>query len=437
MLIMFIQGNLFTYGEELFGLFNLSLKRWLRSGLGSLFLVAILILSMLAVVIYISITPETEAKISPVKPYFGISFCGDTDADAKLLIDKTKDYTNLLVLQSGPVSKNETATNIICDYAIDAGLDVIVFFGWFDPDCPWQLPWLNYAKERWGDSFLGVYFYDEPGGIQLDGNWSIVFRRAEQLWPDWYNEVSTYLEESSNHTVSRDYDDAARGYVNYVIGNLRLSELTDRSITSFTSDYALYWFDYLAGYDTVFVELGWGHDLQKHIALCRGAATAQQKTWGTIIVWNSLTDEKQNVGNYKTGPEMLDDMFISYDAGADYIIIFNYPTDPPGNPYGILTDEHFTAMEEFWSYMQQNPQDYGKSQAQAALVLPENYGWGMRNIDDRIWGYWGPDEYSEQIWNLTEDLLDQYGLALDIVYDDPNYPIAHLYPEIVYWNSTG
>ena len=45
----------------------------------------------------------------------------------------------------------------------------------------------------------------------------------------------------------------------------------------FTSDYALYWFDYFVGYDTVFVELGWNHDTLLHIALGRGAVNLQEK----------------------------------------------------------------------------------------------------------------------------------------------------------------
>jgi len=373
-----------------------------------------------------------------VEPYFGVSFCGDTAQEAKLLIDKTKDYTNLFVLQSGPISKNETATNEVCDYAVDAGLDVIVFFGWFDPDCPWQIPWLDFAKDRWGDDFLGLYLFDEPGGIQVDYNWSYIFHHIKNVAPEFYQTIEDYIQESADQTVIRDYEEAKKRYLEYLIAHIQLDELIDRSITSFTSDYALYWFDYLSGYDTIFVQLGWNHNIQKHIGLCRGAANVQQKDWGTIIVWNDRNpDLNITDGTYKTGPEMLYDMLVSYEAGADYIIIFDYPTNPPGNPYGILTDEHFEAMQKFWKYMQQKPEEYGKTTGQVALVLPENYGWGMRRIDDRIWGYWGPDDLSPQIWRLYHKLLTQYGLTLDIVYDDPDFPLEGVYQEIYYWNYTG
>ncbi|PVX24799.1 MAG: hypothetical protein CW716_09375 [Candidatus Bathyarchaeum sp.] len=386
----------------------------------------------------IQLTNNPEGNENPVEPYFGISFCGDTSTEAKMLIDKTKDYTNLFVLQSGPISKNETATNEICDYAVDAGLDVIVFFGWFDPDYPWQIPWLDYAKARWGEDFLGLYLFDEPGGIQIDYNWTYLFHHIKEVAPEFYQTIEAYIQESADQTVARDYEEATERYLEYLMRHIQLDELINRSITSFTSDYALYWFDYLSGYDTIFVQIGWEHNLQKHIGLCRGAANVQQKDWGTIIVWNDRNpDLKINNGTYKTGPEMLYDMHVSYEAGADYIIIFNYPTDPPGNPYGILTDEHFEAMQKFWNYMQNNPEEYGKTTAQAALVLPENYGWGMRRIDDRMWGYWGPDEKAQQIWTLYHKLLVKYSYALDIVYDDPNFPLEDTYQEIYYWNYTG
>jgi hypothetical protein len=381
---------------------------------------------------------NSENNENPVEPYFGVSFCGNTAEEAKLLIDKTKDYTNLFVLQSGPISKNETATNEVCDYAVDAGLDVIVFFGWFDPDCPWQIPWLDFAKDRWGDDFLGLYLFDEPGGIQIDYDWSYIFHHIKNVAPEFYQTIEDYIQESADQTVIRDYEEAKKRYLDYLIAHIQLDELINRSITSFTSDYALYWFDYLSGYDTIFVQLGWKHSIQKHVGLCRGAANVQQKDWGTIIVWNDRNpNPKINNGTYKTGPEMLYDMLVSYEAGADYIIIFDYPTDPPGNPYGILTEEHFEAMQKFWNYMQQKPEDYGKTKGQAALVLPKNYGWGMRRIDDRIWGYWGPDDLSPLIWTLYHKLLTQYGLTLDIVYDDPDFPLEGVYQEIYYWNYTG
>ena len=409
-------------------MFNLSSKHWSFSSLRWFFLSSILIFSIITVVLYFSNNTENTAIES--EPYFGVSFCGNTTDQAKQLIDKTKDFTNLFVLQSGPVSKNKTATNIICDYAVKAGLDFIVFFGWFDPAAPWQIPWLDYAEEQWGDKFLGVYFFDEPGGIQLDYDWEFNFYHIKEVDPEVYQTIKEYIEEDENQTVTRDYELVKNNYITYLRTHIELGILNNKSIIAFTSDYALYWFDYLAGYDTVFVELGWNHSTAQHIALCRGAATVQQKEWGTIIVWNGRN------GVYKTGPEMLEDMHVSYEAGANYIIIFNYPTDPPGNPYGILTDEHFEAMQEFWNYMKQNPEDYGKTSAQAALVLPENYAWGMRRPDDKIWGYWGPDDLSPQIWDLSQKLLDQYGIAMDIVYDDSNYPLEKIYPKIIYWNST-
>ena len=412
----------------------MSSKRKTISRLKWIFLSSILVSSALAIVIYL---PNKTENGDPVEPYFGVSFCGNTTAEAKLLIDRTKDYTNLFVLQSGPISKNETATNIICDYAVDSGLDFIVFFGWFDTNHTWQIPWLDFAKNRWGDRFLGLYLFDEPGGVQTDYNWTQIFHMVKEFDPESYQAMEQYIEAKVNQTVTRDYDEAKKRYLDYIINHLQINELTDRSITAFTSDYALYWFDYLAGYDTVFVELGWNHTTPKHIGLCRGAATAQQKDWGAIIVWKDRDPENNEKGIYKTGPEMLQDMLVAYETGAKYVIIFNYPTNPPGNPYGILTDEHFVAMQQFWNHTQQHPEEYGKTEAQAALVLPKNYAWGMRRLNDRIWGYWGPDEKSQQIWELSQDLLDQYGLSLDIVYDDPDFPIADMYQEIYYWNYTG
>jgi hypothetical protein len=363
----------------------------------------------------------------------GVTFSGNTTAEAMPLIDKVKNYTNLFVLQSGPVSKNETATNEICEYAVASGLKIIVYFGWLDPDQPWQLPWVVSAKQRWGDRFLGVYYYDEPGGIQLDYNWSGSFSRAKERNSRYYQlkapVIDAYLNGSS---MFRNYDDAAAVYVASLKRYPDLPALKNRSITTFASDYALYWFDYLGGYDVILAQFGWNNTLIQDVALARGAARMQNKSWGAIITW------KYNVLPYlDSGEEIYNQMRIAYEAGAKYVIIFNHP-QIEGNAYGILSDEHFEALERFWNYATEtsNLRTLTVSgQAEAALVLPRDYGWGMRRPDDRIW-YWGPDEKSPQIWDLSRRLISRYGKRLDIVYDDPDFPVTGKYPKIYHWNST-
>jgi hypothetical protein len=92
-------------------------------------------------------------------------------------------------------------------------------------------------------------------------------------------------------------------------------------------------------------------------------------------------------------------------------------------------------MERFWNeVVQSSAVKRGSVDAKAALVLPNNYGWGMRTPEDKIWGLWGPDEKSSQIWQLSRILLEQYGYNLDIVYSDPEFPVANKYPITFYWN---
>jgi hypothetical protein len=373
--------------------------------------------------------------------YVGVTFCGNTTMEAKLLINRVKNYTNLFVLQSGPISKNETATNEICDYAAAAGLHIIVYFGWFDPDYPWQLPWLDLATQRWGDRFLGVYYYDEPGGIQIDYNWSRLFDWIKRWNSTWYENHLPAIEGNVNGSQIQLYDEAAKMYVSAVEADPGLNALKTRSITAFTSDYALYWFDYLGGYDVVLSQFGRNVSLVQSIALIRGAARMQNKTWGAIITW------KYDAPPYlESGEEIYEQMRMAYEAGATYVMIFNYPKIND-NPYGIMLDEHFEALERFWNDLTAMPKKMqGSVKAEAAFVLPRNYGWGMRYPEDRIWGFWGPDEKSPQIWELTRNLLAQYDLRLDIVYDDPTFPViirrlpiwltTAKYPRIYYWNHS-
>jgi hypothetical protein len=59
----------------------------------------------------------------------------------------------------------------------------------------------------------------------------------------------------------------------------------------------------------------------------------------------------------------------------------------------------------------------------------------LRDNNEKIWGIWAPDDKTPLIQENIAKLLGVYGLRLDIVYDDPAYPIAG-YSKIYYWNQT-
>jgi hypothetical protein len=127
-------------------------------------------------------------------------------------------------------------------------------------------------------------------------------------------------------------------------------------------------------------------------------------------------------------------MKLAYEANAKFIVLFNFPKYPQSNPFGILLDEHFVAMEEFWKYIQEHPGDYGKNQGRVAFVLPEYYGWGMRFPDDKIWGLWEADNLSPLIWQKMNELLEKYNTQLDIVYEHQDNNFEE-YSKVIYWND--
>ena len=346
--------------------------------------------------------------------FFGVSFGQESVEEAKALIDKVKNYTNLFWLGSWSITTNETALNEVCDYAANANLHFIVFFSWVSRIVyPWHQTWLDTAKDRWGDHFLGVYLFDEPGGKQIDtGGWNV--------------DMVPLFENVS------DPSEAANLFVSSISSISSTADVKERDIPMFTSDYALYWFDYLAGYDTIFVELGWEHNTTQHIALCRGAANVQGKDWGAIITWTYYEPPY-----LASGPEILEEMLMAYRAGAKYVIVFNYAEDPETRkPHSILEDEHFEAIQDFWRYIHDNPDQHGATVGQVAFVLPKDYGWGMRYPEDNIWGLWPADEKAPLIWENINKLITQYEFELDIIYDDPTFNYEEKYSTIYFWNAT-
>jgi len=349
--------------------------------------------------------------------FVGVEFAYNSDAgevkvlvnDLKEMVDKVRDYTNVFVIGSIEISFNQAALDEACDYIVDSGLYLIVFLTdsreYHYNNNYTIFEWGADAKQKYGEMFLGVYRYDEPGGNQLD------------LGPSMLVDNAT------------DYTEASDKYTSYL--NILLSPHKNYSDLVITADYGCYWFDYKAGYSTVLAEFGWNHSRPLHTGLCRGAAKAYNKDWGAIITWK-YTD----IPYIESKGELYDDMVFAYRNGAKYVIVFNHPKI---EEYGILTEDHFGAMKDFWNYVNSNPQERkGDIQGEIAYILPKDYGFGFRNPNDKIWGLWEADELSQKVWDDVNTLLNQYGSRLDIVYDDQEFAnaVKNRYDKRFFWNET-
>lgn len=369
----------------------------------ALVLVVVLVASAIAAPFaYFSMAnPPKQANPDPF--YFGVTYGLDSVDGAKQLIDRVQNYTNLFILDSSTLSENETTLNEVCSYAASKNLHFIVyFFSLYSSD--WQQNWVTGASQAWPGNFLGVYLRDEPGGRQI--------------------------EQQETVSNASSYSDAAQKYTDKLSSTWSMAYLHQNQIPVFTSDFTLYWFDYKGGFDCMFAQIGWNASSAQQIGLCRGAATLQDKEWGAMVVWTY-----QQPPYFDGGGALYRDMVLSYDAGAKYVTVFNFPQYPEDNVYGVLTDEYFEAMEQFWAYTQTNPRGSAEVFGKVAFVLPQDYGWGMRHLIDSIWGLWPPDDNSALIWQNMFTLIDQHGTTLDIVYDE-GYDLAAHYSQVYWWNQT-
>jgi hypothetical protein len=339
--------------------------------------IIIILISSITIISYTTISSSATKKV-----YVGVTYGGDSIEDAKLLIDKVKGYTNVFVIASGQLQYNYNGTlEETCDYAVNAGLDIIFYSGSYENLAWTTMSFIASAQERWGSHFLGVYYGDEPGGKMLDGdretrvdlgdvpnlgnvtkfgdrivimqtnrqsNYTIenmkTFYFSGGVRIDYSNSTATeysnnstdyssdgsvtvqnnfqyfiknesyrYSEEIkyfTNGTVTlwKNYADSpvlvtGRGNISQFIPyqeiwDSRPFQTANDSITVatayanamqtaankvrnqsdlklFTSDYALYWWDYKGGYDTVFAQLGWNNSVAQEIGLVRGAANLQ------------------------------------------------------------------------------------------------------------------------------------------------------------------
>jgi hypothetical protein len=227
----------------------------------------------------------------------------------------------------------------------------------------------------------------------------------------------------------QDINDTPQRFIDRDKSNL---DFLNNSTKVFTSDYGLYWFDYLSGYDVVLGQVGWNISLNQQIALMRGAATMQNKSWGVVITW-----KYQQPPYLDNGTEILNQLRTAYESGAKYLVLFNY-YDSDNATYGTMKDEHFQALESFWSNVIKNSGEIqGSIKANSVLVLPKNYGWGARWEEDKVWGIFKADEQTSQIWSLMQTTLQDHGLKMDIVYNDSEFPLSISYLNVSYCGNLG
>ena len=196
----------------------------------------------------------------------------------------------------------------------------------------------------------------------------------------------------------------------------------------FTSDYALYWFDYKAGYDVLLTQFNWNYSRQQEIALCRGAATVQNKEWGVITVW-----KYDSAPHVESGEDLYADLVLAYNNGAKYITVFDANK---GYTQSTLKEEHHEALRLFWQYIKDNPRNTMVANDRVAFVLPKGYGYGFRGSWDKVWGIWPSDDFSFNMSTYVDRLLEVYGDRLDIIYDDGLTVVnTEIYSKLIYWNS--
>ncbi|MGD6808932.1 MAG: hypothetical protein ACQCN3_04465 [Candidatus Bathyarchaeia archaeon] len=91
------------------------------------------------------------------------------------------------------------------------------------------------------------------------------------------------------------------------------------------------------------------------------------------------------------------------------------------------------ALEDFWNEVVNNSVVvHGSVKADSVLVLPKNFGGGLRWREDIVWGVFKGDEASGVLWDLLQSALDSYGYALDVVFDDAVYPLSKQYTNVLW-----
>jgi hypothetical protein len=365
-------------------------------------IIACILLSSLLVVSFFNIKYENEFE----EFYVGVDVAYDDLDKITNLVDQIADYTNILIIGSTGITYDQYKLNQTILYLKDKDLSYVVFAAGAN-----RLVSINESVASYNDGFAGIYYDDEHGGRQLD------------------------LDDYRSVFSADNYSDAASQFINNIryrlnaefYQNNSYSFIVPSSFRLFTSDYALYWFDYTGGYDVVLAQLGWNYSRQLNIALCRGAATVHNKDWGVIVTWTYT--KPPYLGSDQ---ELFNDLVLAYENGAKYALVFD---SDETYTQSTLSQEHLDALERFWQYTKDHPRSADLLAGRVAFVLSKDYGYGFRGPEDKVWGLWENDELSLEVSENLGALLEEYGSKLDIIYDD-GLKLDNTYKQYFFWNGT-
>ena len=140
----------------------------------------------------------------------------------------------------------------------------------------------------------------------------------------------------------------------------------------------------------------------------------------------------------ENGTAMLQDMLTAYQAGAKYIVVFNYPTYPEANPVrnpdaGSIR-RHGRILES--NTLQPKKHVWNRKCTSGSCSAKRLWLGHEKSATDLIWGIWNSDGLSPIIWNSMNQLLKTYGSRLDIIYNDTEFNFTEKYSKIYYWNGT-
>ncbi len=389
-------------------------------------LLVILLISPLFINCTLTAMAETTQAASDF--YVGIDVAFASIPQTEQLIDNVSSYTNFFII--GCAEKigntvyggiyNETRLSVISQYAYSKGLNFIIYSD--DLSYP-SKQWLENATAKYGNKFMGIYYFDEPGGKTLDqANYPVILsaNNFTDAADQYVGMLSSWLR-GSMWGITRNFD-------------------YPTEYPLFTSDYGLYWYDYKAGYNTVFTEFGVNsgsenYSRQLSMALCRGAAAEFNQNWGVMITW------AYNKYPYiENGSELYNDMVLAYQNDAKYIVVFDTNANWTQN---VLDSKQLDAIKQFWQYAKANPRTESQPSERSAYVLPQDFGFGFRDPNDTIFGLWSAN------WNGTASLtfvadismcvvtfLQMLGSKLDIIYPDSNGTVGSVgYKNVIYWND--